>query len=366
MTQREKTKIGLYRIHKPEKGLWRDSLAIIHVLQQLGFEVSTFDVGRLGNDKSMDGRLLAPWRDTLDAVVLFELFQGVYDKHFLGMPTVYIPNLDWAATFDRGPENVQDWVRRVKGAAKFRSFQVWAKTRFTFQTLSQHGVMSRHIQWALPDEPIRQRKFTAHSRRAVRFYLNAGHGGYQGRRGVDVALNAFNTLWNRNLPRKPELLVKLVRPLAQVKHPRGTQLLKPPGTRIINENWSRERLRGELLEHDVALMPSRFEGLGLTMLEALHASVPVIATDMSPLNEYVLHETNGLLFPGKTLSPMRLAQRTEPSPAALADAMERLVLTAHQPDGLLARLTENATVGLSHLQQRFTDGVRTAMKDLLE
>jgi hypothetical protein len=58
---------------------------------------------------------------------------------------------------------------------------------------------------------------------------------------------------------------------------------------------AREELADLLAEADAMLYPSRWEGFGLTMMEALHAGVPVIATDGWPMNELVAHGFNGLL-----------------------------------------------------------------------
>ncbi len=63
---------------------------------------------------------------------------------------------------------------------------------------------------------------------------------------------------------------------------------------------------------DAFLMPSTNEGLGTAWIEAMAHSVPVIASDLRPLNDYIRHEVNGLLFETGNV-------------AALTDAMERMV-----------------------------------------
>lgn len=57
-------------------------------------------------------------------------------------------------------------------------------------------------------------------------------------------------------------------------------------------------LRAIMAEHDVLLMPSRFEGLGLLAVEALMAGLPVIGTQVAGLNE-VLTEGYPLLAPAE-------------------------------------------------------------------
>jgi glycosyltransferase involved in cell wall biosynthesis/SAM-dependent methyltransferase len=48
---------------------------------------------------------------------------------------------------------------------------------------------------------------------------------------------------------------------------------------------------------DVYLTPTRYEGFGLTILEAMACGAPVVASDVPAANEVVRHEENGLLVP---------------------------------------------------------------------
>jgi glycosyltransferase involved in cell wall biosynthesis len=61
---------------------------------------------------------------------------------------------------------------------------------------------------------------------------------------------------------------------------------------------------------DVYVQPSRWEGFGLGVLEAMHAGLPVVATAVSSLPELVVDGETGLLVPVD-------------DPAALAAALER-------------------------------------------
>lgn len=48
---------------------------------------------------------------------------------------------------------------------------------------------------------------------------------------------------------------------------------------------------------DVFLFPTRYEGFGLPLLEAMAAGCPLVASDIPVIDEIVYHEYNGLLFP---------------------------------------------------------------------
>jgi glycosyltransferase involved in cell wall biosynthesis len=67
---------------------------------------------------------------------------------------------------------------------------------------------------------------------------------------------------------------------------------------------------------DIFCLPSIYEGLPLTILEAMAAGVPVIGADVLGINEVVVPEVNGLLFPGndaKKLSQLILRALTDRS-----------------------------------------------------
>jgi glycosyltransferase involved in cell wall biosynthesis len=53
-------------------------------------------------------------------------------------------------------------------------------------------------------------------------------------------------------------------------------------------------------EGDVYLYPSRLEGIGLTLPEALSSGLAAITTDSAPMNEFVRHGENGMLIAVRT------------------------------------------------------------------
>ncbi|OGH69780.1 MAG: hypothetical protein A3C90_02020 [Candidatus Magasanikbacteria bacterium RIFCSPHIGHO2_02_FULL_51_14] len=59
--------------------------------------------------------------------------------------------------------------------------------------------------------------------------------------------------------------------------------------------------------HDIMLMPSRWEGLGIAAMEAMAAGRVVIASRVGGLPEVITHEKNGFLVPPE--DPQALALR---------------------------------------------------------
>lgn len=65
-----------------------------------------------------------------------------------------------------------------------------------------------------------------------------------------------------------------------------------------------------LAHADVLVLPSRYEELGSVLLEALHAGVPVVASDTGGIPSVISHEDNGLLFEvGETAALARAVNR---------------------------------------------------------
>ena len=48
---------------------------------------------------------------------------------------------------------------------------------------------------------------------------------------------------------------------------------------------------------DIFIIPSRYEGLSIAMIEAMACGLPIVASDAPGLNTYIVHGKNGLLFP---------------------------------------------------------------------
>ena len=78
----------------------------------------------------------------------------------------------------------------------------------------------------------------------------------------------------------------------------------------------REDVASVLAASDVFVLPSHFEGLPMSVIEAMLTELPVVATDISGPREQVVHEETGLLVPPMSVAPLataieRLAENAE-------------------------------------------------------
>jgi len=119
----------------------------------------------------------------------------------------------------------------------------------------------------------------------VRFFHNAGVSPF--RKGTDLAVRAF-----RRLDGDARLIIHTQKPLADWEC--ETDLLDDPRITVIPRT-----VPAPGLYHlgNVYVYPSRLDGIGLTLCEALACALPVIATDEAPMNEFVADGSNGLLVP---------------------------------------------------------------------
>jgi len=146
-----------------------------------------------------------------------------------------------------------------------------------------------YIPWGTDLELYRPRreKNYSHSDGAVVFFHSAGYGGVNGRKGTDLLLEAFQKVTG-----PARLIVHSQAPLSKFGE---------AATEIVMGDERIEFIQRTVpapgLYHlgDVFVYPSRLEGIGLCIPEALASGLPVITTDNAPMNEFVHNGVNGRL-----------------------------------------------------------------------
>lgn len=111
------------------------------------------------------------------------------------------------------------------------------------------------------------------------FFHSAGRAPF--RKGTDILLKAFNSIKDNMDAR---LVIHTQVPLefsTSDKVEIVERTVGPPGLYHLG---------------DVYVYPSRLDGLGLTVCEALSCGLPVITTDNKPMSEFIIPEYNGLLI----------------------------------------------------------------------
>ncbi len=118
------------------------------------------------------------------------------------------------------------------------------------------------------------------------------------------------------------------------------------GPRLRRLQYRRD-VQAVLAASDIFVLPSHFEGLPMSIIEAMLCGLPVVATDIRGPREQVVHGMTGLLVPCAQVAP-------------LAQALRRLA----EDSGLRARMGQ---AGLQRARERYSlDEVNRRVVSLLE
>jgi 1,2-diacylglycerol 3-alpha-glucosyltransferase len=155
---------------------------------------------------------------------------------------------------------------------------------------------------------------------ALRFLHSAGAGGPNDRKGTGTAIAAFRALAG-------DATLRIDSQIALSQTPRDWQVAVSADPRI---KWVHQTTRPPHSYHeaDVYVYPSRLEGIGLTIAESLASGVPVISTDVQPMNEFVDDGRTGFLVPANELRARHdgyLWPEATPAASDVLSAMQRYV-----------------------------------------
>ena len=192
------------------------------------------------------------------------------------------------------------------------------------------GIDSPYIQWGIHPELLAAGGAASESAQGdvVRFYFP---GSFLGKRKpIRKVVKAFKATEGEHL----RLTIS-----AQV--PRNDDFLQQaaasdPRIELALEDEPEERHRARFAGCDVCLAPSRWEGLGIPLVEATAFGMPIITNDKPPMSELVRDGESGILIPSSENGTARSGiVAWDPDIAAMTTAIERLGRR-----GELARLRE--------------------------
>ena len=174
-----------------------------------------------------------------------------------GIKIVYIPMLDSIGTSIL--EKYKDFVN------------LWlCVNKWSYNIIKSKGWKCCYLPYPIDTDYF---KFIQRDENKVLLH-NAGYGGLKNRKGTDLVLKAFQRL-------KEIVDIKLIInsqvPLEKYGNLEGVDVRVEEKLEVSDIYQ----------EGDICLAPSRFEGNGLTMYEAMACGFPVITTNAPPMNEVV-------------------------------------------------------------------------------
>jgi 1,2-diacylglycerol 3-alpha-glucosyltransferase len=194
---------------------------------------------------------------------------------------------------------------------------VYSFTRAEQARYRELGIESPYVAWGCHPELLAVAEGVDRAADAVRFYVP---GSFMGKRKPFKELaEAFSRV-------DDERLRLLVRGQVERKRNPVAEFAERDG-RIVVELEDRptdEHLR-QFASCDVCLSPSRWEGLGLPLYEAVAFGMPTITNDAPPMNEVVVDDVSGVCVHSVPWGTARSGiPAFDPDTDALAAAIERL------------------------------------------
>lgn len=194
---------------------------------------------------------------------------------------------------------------------------VYSVTRCEQERYRAWGVETPRVPWGIHPELLAVEPDRVGDG-LTRFVFPGGFLGH--RKPAEPVIEAFSRTTDPNL----RLIVK-----AQVERSRLDEILPSIAAderielRLADEPWH-EHL-AQVAANDVSISPSRWEGLGLPLYEAVAFGMPTITNDDPPMNEVITEGVNGLLVPSHRDGTARSGiPAKRPDVAALAAAIERI------------------------------------------
>lgn len=139
-------------------------------------------------------------------------------------------------------------------------------------------------------------------------------------KGLDVLLAALKPLWEA----WPPLTLEIVGDGPERALVERYVATHPDARVVLRGRIPSDQIPEEVARHDLLVLPSRYDGWGLVVNEALAAGVPVAASTMCGASELVADGVNGYVFPaGDVMALRRCLERFLGNPPEEREALRR-------------------------------------------
>lgn len=174
----------------------------------------------------------------------------------LGIKTVCVPMWEWFAGYKPVWKDVD---------------LIACPVEYTIEVVNSYGLhQTTHLTWPVDIATLPERKVASP---AKLFIHSAGIVDAQDRKGTADTIRAFSKVKNPDI----RLIVRMQK---EAKMPKGDDRID---IRVGNIPDYTELYR----EGDVAIQPSKMEGLGFNVIEPVTCGIPTITTDYPPMNEFI-------------------------------------------------------------------------------
>ena len=181
--------------------------------------------------------------------------------------------------------------------------KIFCKSKIAFEGCKEDGLNNlKYLPWILWNFPIAQPSPLGEN---IKVIFNGGTGGFQDRRNFASIIDLLKNYSDDDV----EFILKFtsdIRRWTKKIINKNLDFIKcDKRTQLICSDLNRSQYQSFLIGNDINLAPSKFEGFGLTLLEALHSRIPTITSDCSPMNEIIHHDVNGLCIAAREVGKIR-------------------------------------------------------------
>lgn len=310
-------KFGILQIANISKGLFRDGVIFNHVLNNNGVRPYVFyysDWKKIQNidsqvqnaeskyiNNALRGNNIIMPRDNyeyktikqfvnnVDLIIIMEvgLFGLIRDILALGKKVIFMVNPDCAISLNK--MNVEEYVEELRELTKNPDFRVLSRTNVTKQIMLDNGIESTYVPFTVNDEIKTIPSVKA--KNDLVFLMNVGTCGAENRKCVDQCVNVFKRvcLADPNI----KFIVKSVIDVGKF----GAVVEEEFKDRIelINEQYNVKQMRNLKMGADAVVYISKYDGLGLSVLETMHKHKPIIINHAQIYDE-LLHAYDKVTF----------------------------------------------------------------------
>lgn len=182
---------------------------------------------------------------------------------------------------------MQEFIFDEKAYGDFKDYDfVICPTKLTFDRLSAAGLTNCvYVRWGDRSERFIQPDTEVRS--PIRFFHPAGWGGVHGRRNTQAVVDAFTKIADK-------IDARLLVHMQTVNESRRGEALNGK-IKIEERMLAWEELAQFYSRGHIAVLPTKWSGIELTIIEAQHAGLAVITVDAPPMNEWIISGKTGLL-----------------------------------------------------------------------
>ena len=181
--------------------------------------------------------------------------------------------------------------------------KIFCKSKVAFKGCKNDGLKnSTYLPWILWNFPILH---PTKCKKIVNVLFNGGTGGLKDRRNFESIIYLIKNYSQDNVRFTLKFTSKIRRWTKKILKKNMHLINEDNRINLICENYNRNQYQELLNKNDINLAPSKFEGFGLTLLEALHSRIPTITINNSPMNEIIQHNENGLCISATEIAKIR-------------------------------------------------------------